>query len=210
MGIIGVDDDEPSREESDDSDVDLSVHLDCEPQGAWVTAERVEKIADMLESDEQVHYLIRCNAINVTEGHVPTGSNSYAINSMRGYNRAAFTDRRVLVKVPTFLKTQSISLPYDNIEHVQIASGLLHDQISIQAVQDTYDLNTLNPEEAEIEEAANFLNRMITERDQDELTVTEREEDPYEELQKLKGLYDEEIITQAEFEAKKTELLDQI
>lgn len=194
------------------SDVD-SAHLDCEPQGEYVTEKRVGKIEDVLEDGEPVHYLIRCNKFETRgagAGGVFGSMNSDVETGSKGYVRAAFTDNRVVVKIPQLMGNDERSIPYDTISTAQFDKGMMKSKITLQTAGAAYEIYGVKPGKDELREALKFVREKIKEAKQPDTVVAESEPDPVEQLEKLKGLHDKGVVSDEEFEEKKQKLMDKI
>ena len=185
--------------------------LDYEPEGEYVTKKRVGKVEDVLDDDEQVMYLTRGSTIDVEGG----GSNKSLFDDdrsrksgTRGWVRAAFTQKRVVVKVPQWLGSDERSIPYSNITSVDLDTGWVKKRITLQTPGPTYHIEADEPGKGECRAAVRFIREKMTEANQ--LMSVESEPDPMEQLERLKSLHDDGVVTDDEFEEKKQALLDKI
>lgn len=180
----------------------------------YVTSERVKKIAEVLDSDETVYYLTRGSTVDVegsSAGSSLFGDNRSRKSGTSGWVRAAMTDKRVVVKVPQVLGNDERSVPYENITSVDLDTGLVNKRISLQTPGQTYHIESHDPGEKEVREAVKFIRNKITESNEETVVVEgSSEPDPTEQLKNLKELHEEGILTDEEFEEKKSDLLDKI
>lgn len=187
--------------------------LDATPQGAYVNQERVDKIRDILDPDERVHYLTRGQTVDVEgsgAGSSWWGNDRSRKQGTRGYVRAAATNKRVVVKIPQFTGTDERSVPYQSITSVDLDAGLGGKRITLQTPGQTYHIQANFPGKPEVREMTRFIREQIT---GDTTTVTSTastETDPLEQLEKLGELRDNGVLSEEEFEEKKADLLDEI
>lgn len=189
--------------------------LDADPQGAYVTRERFEKIGDVLDADERVHYITRGTTVDVEgsgAGHSLFGDDRSRKSGTRGYVRAAVTDRRVVIKVPQFLGNDERSVPYPNITSVDLDTGLINKRLTLQTAGQTYHVEVQEPGKEEVRDAVRFVRQKISEANQPTVvqTTESAEPDPLDQLEKLKELHDSGVVSDEEFEEKKATLLAKI
>lgn len=183
-------------------------------RGEYVTPARVGKIEDVLDPDEAVHYLTRGSTVDVegsSAGHSLFGDDRSRKTGTRGYVRAAFTDGRVVVKVPQWLGTDERSVPYDSVTSVDLDTGLVAKRITLQTPGQTYHVEAHEPGKDECRKIVAFVRAKLGEAN--EPTVVSQEAgdpDPTEQLEKLADLHEKGVLTDAEFEEKKQSLLDEI
>jgi len=206
----------PDRDEADSDQEAIARRGDriAPDSGAYVTEDRVAKLADVLDEDETVHYLTRGSTVDVegsSAGSSLFGDDRSRKTGTRGYVRAAITDRRVVVKVPQWLGSDQRSVPYQNVTSVDLDTGLVVKRLSLQTPGQTYHIEAHEPGKEEVREAVRFVRGKITERQHDRVVVEGNDgPDPTEQLQNLKALYDEGVLSEAEFEEKKQSLLEDL
>lgn len=188
-----------------------------EPRGDYVTEERVEKVRDILDPDEVIHFLTRGSTVDVegsSAGPSLFGDDRSRKTGTAGWVRAAMTNKRVAVKVPQNLGDDERSVPYNNITSVDLDTGLTNKRISLQTPGQTYHIEAHDPGKEEVRDAVRFVRQKIDEANQQEVVVQQpdksAEPDPLEQIEKLKNLKETGAISQDEFEEKKQELLDKI
>lgn len=185
----------------------------ADEHGEYVTPARVEKIADILDPDEQVHYLTRGGTIDVegsSAGNSLFGNDRSRKSGTSGYVRAAITDRRIVVKIPQFLGNDERSVPYDSITSVDLDTGLVNKRLSLQTAGQTYHIQVHEPGKGETREAIKFIREKISEAKQGAVGGQATEPDPTEQLKNIKELHDQGVLTDEEFNEKKQSLLDKI
>lgn len=138
--------------------------LEYAPRGEYVTADRVAKIADRLRDGERVQYLTRGTTIDTQRG----GNNSSLFGDdrsrktgTRGWVRAAFTDDRVVVKIPQLLGTDDRSIPYSSITAIDLDTGLVKKRITIQTPAATYHIEVDEPGKSEVRDAVDFARQQV-------------------------------------------------
>ena len=197
MGLFGSDD---SLSEAD---------IACDPQGEYVTPARVEKVESVLDDGEKVHYLTRGSTIDVQEGgdnSSLSGDDRSRKSGTRGFVRAAFTDQRVVVKVPQFLGTDERSIPYQNIASVDLDTGLVMKRVTLQTTGATYHIEAKSPGKDEVRDATRFVRQKLGESNGEESA----EGGALDKIEQLRDLHDDGVISDEEFEEKKQDLLDQV
>lgn len=199
MGLFSSDDSGPSEAD-----------IACSPQGDYVTPARVAKITDVLDDNEDVHYLTRGSTVDVQEG----GDNSSLFGDDRsrksgtkGWVRAAFTDKRIVVKIPQMLGSDERSIPYQHITSVDLDTGMVKKRITLQTKGATYHIEADQPSKDEVRDATRFVRERLG---QPNTPATEDSTDPLDQVEKLKDLHESGAISDEEFESKKSDLLDQL
>lgn len=181
-----------------------------EPQGEYVTEKRVAKVADILDDGEPVHYLTRGSTVDVegsSAGKSLFGNDRSRKTGTKGYVRAAFTDSRVVVKVPQILGTDERSVPYASITSVDLDTGFVNNRISLQTPGQTYHIEVHEPGKDEIHEIMRFVRDQISSLNGSSEASTS---DPLDRLKKLRELHEDGVVTDEEFAEKKQSLLDQV
>lgn len=186
--------------------------LDYAPRGEYVTAKRVAKIKDTLGDGEQVQYLTRGGRVDTEgagSGASLWGSDRSEKTGTRGFVRAAFTDDRVVIKIPQWTGSDERSIPYGDIVSIDLDTGLVNKRLSIQTAGPTYHVEVHEPGKEECRQIARF----VRERKEALAGGGQKESasaDPTEQLQRLKELYDDGVVNADEYEQKRQKLLDEI
>lgn len=185
-----------------------------EMSGSYVTPDRIKKVVDILDPNEVVHYLTRGTTVDV-EGSGAGGSlfgdDRSRKTGTRGYVRAIITNRRVAVKVPQMLGNDERSVPYTNITSVDLDTGLVNKRLTLQTAGQTYHIEAQEPGKEELRNITQFIRKKISESNQpNTVKVEDSDPEPLEQLEKLKSLHDQDIVDDAEFVEKKSDLLDKI
>ena len=184
--------------------------LDYEPEGEYVTAKRVKKMADVLEDGEQVMYMTKGDTIDVEgagSGKSVFGSDRSRKNSLRGNIRTAITDRRIVIKIPQMLSDDQRVIAYHNIIGADLDTGIVNKRLSIQTSGPTYHIQVGAPEKKEAREIPTWINNKVEGMRQ---SAGQPAIDPTEQLQRLKELHDEGVVSDEEFDEKREKLLGQI
>jgi hypothetical protein len=180
----------------------------------YVTPERVAKVKDILDGGETVYYLTRGSTVDVegsSAGESLWGDDRSRKSGTKGYVRAAITDKRVAVKIPQLTGNDERSVPYQSITSVDLDTGLVNKRLSLQTPGQTYHIEAHDPGKDEVRQAVKFIRDKITESNEETVVVEDSSEpDPTEQLKNLKELHDEGVLSDEEFEEKKSDLLDKI
>jgi len=186
--------------------------LDYDPKGDYVTAARVAKIEDVLAEGERVLYMTRGSRID-TEG---AGSGTSLFGDDRsektgtsGFVRAAFTDDRIVAKIPQFFGSDERSVPYENIVSADLDTGITVKRLSLQTAGPTYHIEAHDPGKDECREIAAFVREQMSALSP-QSGGEGSEPDPTEQLQRVKELYDDGVLNESEYEEKREKLLDKI
>lgn len=192
---------------ADDSPLE-NADIDCEPQNEYVTRESVSKIDDILDRGEAVHYLAKGAGGGIV---IESGGQRTKKRATAGFIRAAATDRRVVCKIPYFVKSEEISIPYTSISTVDLRSGFIRTRLSLQAEMKTYGIDIGGLDEDVCRGMSRFVRTNVTEAGQSRSTGSGQDPtDPLSRLERFRDLKDDGTITEAEFEEHKQKFLDQM
>jgi hypothetical protein len=186
---------------------------DHSPVGDYVTEKRVNKLGDVLDADENVHYLTRGTTVDVegsSAGKSLFGDDRSRKSGTKGYVRAAYTQKRVVIKIPQWMGSDERTIPYRNITSVDLDTGLVNKRVSLQTAGQTYHIETQEPGKSECREIVKFVRDKIRDSQTSSNQTEKSEEDPLDQLDKLKDLHEKGAISDEEFEGKKEDLLDKI
>lgn len=184
-----------------------------EYNGQYVSEETVAKIEDILDPSEKVHHLTRGSTVDVegsSAGSSLFGDDRSRKMSLIGHVRAAFTNKRVVVKIPQVLGTDERSIPYDSITSVDLDTGLVNKRITLQTPGQTYHIEAHKPDKEACREISKYVREKITGVEDKSTASMKNKEDSLDKIEKLKELNDQGIISNQEFEKKKQELLDDV
>lgn len=186
-----------------------NANLDCEPQGEYVTEKRVAKLDGILDEGENVHYLTKGSKVTVKGEGSGFGGDTETKAGTKGKVRAAFTDKRIAIKIPQLTGSDEQTIPYDTITSVDLDTGLVTKEIKLQTEGYSYEIKVEEPGKDECRDVTKFVREKRSSAGEDAV-VKESEPDPTEQLQRLKELNDDGVISDEEFEEKKAELMDKI
>ncbi|GAB7010068.1 PH domain-containing protein [Halorubrum trueperi] len=194
-------------------DAEIPEHWRTEPQGEYVTKERIEKIEDVLDDGEAPHYITRGSTVDVegsSAGSSLFGDDRSRKSGTRGWVRSVYTDGRVVVKIPQWLGSDERSIPYDSITSVDLDTGLVNKRISLQTPGQTYHIEAQEPGKDQVREIVSFIREKISEANEPDTVVAESEPDPLDRIEKLSELHEQGVISDEEFEEKRQSLLDEV
>lgn len=204
--------DEPASLEAPAEAAEPARHLDADPQGSWVTADRVEKMGDTLDDDENVHYMFKGGTLDVegsTSGESIWGNDRDRKSSLKGVYTAV-TDKRVVINIPQFLGDDERHIPYSSIVSCDLDTGLMSRRVSLQTKGPTYHIQAQGPDKDELRTALRFIRDKAEESDKVVVEGGNAEPDPTEQLKNITELHDAGVLSDEEFEEKKQKLLDKI
>lgn len=194
-------------------ETDVSDHMKADPQGDHVSQKRLRKIDPVLEEGESVHYMTAGSTVDAEgdgAGQSLFGDDRSRKSGTTGYVRTAFTDDRVVIKIPQITGNDQRIVPYNNITSVDVDTGMIKKRISLQTKGHTYHIEVDKPGKEECRDIASFVREKMRELQESQQTANTNEPDPTEQLTRLKDLHDDGVLTDEEFQEKKQSLLDQI
>jgi len=186
---------------------------------------RDKALITYIDSDELPHYILR----NLSKGlsiNEHGDENEYKPYGGHG-SFAAVTNKRILIVVPCESRDRSWSINYSSIKNVNVDEGYVKNKISIIEGETEYDFyfspNDLASDE--IIDLKEFINKRMEQgmpntRDRSEkrsdsstskpINNNANESDFVSEIKKLRELKQSGIISEEEFENKKSDILDRI
>lgn len=111
--------------------------LDCSPQGGSRSPEIVKPIDYLFESGECLHFIFQSKSGVVEDG---TKHND------EQQTRTVITDWRLLIHTGEYADTNHWSIPYDEVESIDLHSGLVSSKLSVSTSSRT--LHVRLPQEA--------------------------------------------------------------
>lgn len=187
---------------------------DHSPVGDYVTQKQVDKIKDVLDADENVHYITEGSTIDVEgsqAGNSIWGNDRSRKSGTKGWVRAAYTQKRVVIKIPQWLGSDERTIPYRNITSVDLDTGLVNKRVTLQTAGQTYHIEAQDPGKSECREVVKFVrDKLRDSQTNNGNNSNESENDPLEQLEKLKELHEKGVVSDQEFSQKKERLLDKI
>lgn len=186
--------------------------LDYEPESNWVTEKRIDKMGDLLNENERVQFMTAGSTIDVEgagSGKSLFGNDRSRKTGTRGYVRTAFTDDRIVVKVPQWTGSDQRTLGYDEILGVDLDTGLVKKRLTLQTAGPTWHIEIDEPGKKECRNLVSFIEMKIEEASQRSAT-SGQEIDLTKQLQRLKEIHDDGLVTDDEFEEKRAKLVEKI
>lgn len=164
----------------------------------------VNAIKHHLDSNEQPHHVVKGVSISIEGGHSQDRK-----GSLTGTVRTAITDRRVLTVIPQKIMGEDTkSVPYEDIGGVDLNKGLVNKYLKFQSYGRTYKIHTNDIETGK--KSRDYIRQRKREINEENQPSDKSRIDPTEQLKNLKELYKEDMLTEDEFEEKKSDLLDKI
>jgi len=194
---------------SSDEDIHLeNADLECEPQNEYVTEKNVNKLDNIIDPGEKIHYLAVESGGNIEiKGRNIENEQKIAT---KGYIRTAATNKRVVSKIPYLTKSEEISLRYDKISSVGFKSGIVQKKLVVETSSQTYLIGIGGIAEDACKDMLKFIRKKSSDTVVDKNSSESKEVDPLEQIQRLKDLNNSGAISDEEFKQKKTELLDKL
>lgn len=193
MGIFDTDDHGPLE----------NADIDCKPKNEFANKKQVKKIDEYLDPGEKVHFLARSGG----ERFEIDGETVDNISSQR----TAATDKRIVIKKsknPFGFESQSIR--YENISSVDLSSGLIKTKLRIETSSKVYAIGVGQIAGDAAEDMCEFIRSKMSQANQSDSANRNVSEDPLDKLERLRDLKEDGVVSEEEFEEKKSELLDQI
>lgn len=189
---------------------DTESELDYEPKGDYVTAERVSKMEDVLDPDEEVEYVVEGKNIQEKgEGRGLMGADVDTKTSVLSSVLTGATNKRLVSKIPQMLGDDEQTIPYNRIEGVDLDTGLVKKKLTVKTSGSAYEIHVADPGEDEVREMARFIREKMKESQQTTAQPSS-EPDPTEQLKNLRELHEQGALTEEEFEEKKDDLLEKM
>lgn len=200
---------------SNESDPDVG-RLAAAADGASVTREALAStpaVVDALEADEQPHYLLRGMQMDVEQR---LADDTEREDSRRrivatGALRTVVTDRRLLLLVDRPERVEARSLPYADLESVECESAVSGNHRLVATGLDEYRyIDTGRSDADECDEAAAYADDRARAATPSAESAGAEAADPLTKLERLAALHERGALTDAEFDAKKRELLERL
>jgi hypothetical protein len=192
-----------SSDEGDYSDAEKHIPKDA---ADTVKPKYVDSVLDLLESDEMVYHVIRGRQAGI--GNTAKDSESLSTSTRAENVTTAFTDRRVLIKVPHMMSDDQYIIRNENIQGSELHSEgvLAHRSVTIHTSGKSYFVCPMGTmDEDNLQDTIEFI---------DEQTATQKEsttsQTAKERLEDLTELYKDGIISESEYNKKRKEILDEM
>lgn len=189
-------------------DTDDNLHLenadlDCEPQNEFANKKEVKEIDKYLDPGEKVHFLARSAGDRFeVDGEV--------VDDVLAQRTAATDERIVIKKKKNPFGYESQSIRYENISSVDLSSGLVKTKLRIETSSKVYSIGVGQLSDDAAEAMSDFIRMKMSQADESSSTNQGSEDDPLDKLERLGDLKEAGVISQDEFDEKKSELLEQI
>jgi len=161
---------------------------------------------DLLDDGEQPHYFLMGSSIDV-EGDGASGESITGWDRDRRIGSAytVLTEQRILIIANHVRGYDQHIVPYDSIATVNLNTGMVSTRLSIQTRGGTYHLSVTSSDDDEVKDAVEWL--LARRRQGDESDSTDESLDH---LAKLKELHEDGVLTDEEFEEKKSSILSDV
>jgi hypothetical protein len=177
--------------------------------GSTVTADRISTIAEMLNEGEEVVHMLRVPGVS----HGPETDEKSISTKHTKTGTAAFTDERVVIKIPHQLADDQFVIRYHNIENVAYnLEGMIFPGrgFEITTAGEKYRLSIhYKIDDDEVREIVDWLDNRATEAKIDS-DNSEPPESPRERLKKLESIWNEGLISKEEYEEKREQILEEL
>lgn len=176
----------------------MNANLDCEPQNGYVTEETAKIVDDHLQESENLHYLAEVQNILIDD----------QAQSITGTAYIAVTNRQVIGKKVSGFGNEvfSASIPYQNITSVDLREGFFITKLVINSKGEEYLFQNPSSFDEYGDDIASFIKNQIMKQESDKGPSN----DPIDRIRQLRELNEEGAITDAEFEDKKEDLLEEL
>jgi hypothetical protein len=162
------------------------------------------------DKSEQVHFLLRGSVLDIVDSTVPDSANGRKRRKVPSAGAALVTlvtDQQVCMIVPRGDDSERLAVSLRDIERATAESAPGgNERLAVHASETVYYIDTSHSIADETEAAATFL----TDHEKVGSPPEASRRDPLEALERLADLHQRDVLTDAEFEEKKRELLDRI
>lgn len=174
--------------------------------GPTVTPKFVTIVEDMLNDGEQVYHVIRGPNAGVGDSSRNAETTS---TGTKGFVTTAFTNQRIIIKVPHFFADDRYTVWYENIHGVELnsESALSVRSFSIHTAGKDYWVGIMGTMDNEdLHEIRKFVDMGI--HNMNHTTTGQNTSSTQEKLEELNRLQENGLISKNEFESKRTEILN--
>lgn len=193
MGLFDIDDHSPLE----------NADLDCKPQNEFANKSEVKKIDEYLDPGEKVHFLARSAGERFEiDGDV--------VDDVLAQRTAATDKRLVIKKKKNPFGYESQSIRYENISSVDLSSGLVKTKLRIETSSKVYGIGVGKLSDDAAEAMCDFVRTKMSQARKSSSVSKSSEDDPLDKLERLRDLKEDGVISEDEFDKKKSELLEQI
>lgn len=188
---------------------------DVDPERLDAAVDDRRRLVDLLEAGEQPHHLLSGTIVDVVRGAGEEASRSRRTAPPDGAVHALFTDRRLLVAVSYGDSASTETAPLSALTGATVQAAGANTRLRLRTDDGSYDLYP--DDRAAAEAAADYVHEhggagAGGDGGADRSTPADpgSDPDPLERLERLADLHERGALTDAEFEAKKAELLEDI
>jgi hypothetical protein len=190
---------------------------DVDPDRLGAVVDGRRRLVDLLTADEQPHHLLSGTIVDVVRGAGEEARRSRRTAPPDGAVHAVLTDRRLLVAVSYGERVTTETASLSELADATVQAAGADTRLRLRTADGSYDVYP--DDRAAAEAAAAYVRERAGASDDagadaaaggatdaDTGTVA----DPLERLERLADLHERGALTDAEFEAKKSELLEDI
>lgn len=178
-----------------------------EDSGPTVTEDRIATIIEMLKEDDKVMHILRIPTLS----HGNSNSDNNKSHSTVGKSgTAAFTQERVVIKIPHIMANDQFTVRYTNILSVAYnLEGILgHRQFTITTAQEKYRMGVhFGIDDDEVREIVDWVDMMAAKGNED---TSKAQGSATERLEELTRLKEQGLVTDDEFEKKRAEIVESL
>ena len=176
----------------------------AENAGPTAKPKFVSKIEGLLNDGEEVYHIIR-------GPHAGTGDTQFSADNKstgtKGFVTTAFTDTRVLVRVPHFFADDRYSIQYEKIQGVELNSELVGNRsFTVHTSGKSYWIGVMGSMSSDdLHEIQHFVDRVISQNINQTPSSL-----PQVRLEQLTKLRDNGYLSEDEYESKRSEIISEI
>jgi hypothetical protein len=178
--------------------------------GSTVTAERIATIEEFLDDDEEAIHMLRVPTIK--HGEADESENSSMSTQFTKTGTAAFTDERIVVKIPHRLADDQFIIHYGRIQSVAYnIEGILGDrQFTVTTAAEKYRIGVhINIDDEEVREIVDWVDKQVM-RDNENDGDSKDSKSAKERLDELDLLHEDGLISENEYEQKREDIIDDL
>ncbi len=169
-----------------------------------------EHLVDLLDPEEQPHYLIDGGTIDVEGGGDSSSlfgdDRSRKISTLGGMGcYVVVTDQRVFCVVQQATGNDYRNIAYDAVTGVDLDTGVVNKRLTVHTKGRTYHFSGFNTAKAECRDAMNYIRKKKEGKSAGESETTSA----VDELERLEKLRERGSITEDEFETMKAQIVEE-
>jgi hypothetical protein len=200
MGLFGGNDVDPAEFE----------HYIADEAGPTVTPERIATIEEFLNEDEDVIHMLRVPTIK--HGEADESENSSMSTQFTKTGTAAFTDDRIVVKIPHRLSDDQFIIHYHRIQSVayNIEGMLGNRQFTVTTAAEKYRIGVhVKIDDEEVREIVDWVDKRVM-RESEDGSSNGESTTAKERLDELESLQEDGLISADEYEEKREEIIEDL